>query len=425
MDNTPKDTAKERTTNQLRPDESLPPLVAHRVAQESLENAPNSPNTAGEQYRRGRVEAEARRISDEVTREAQRRRREAQAEAEAAAARAAAPAFPPDTQLPTPTPLRRVLIPLDGTLLGERALPYAVTLARLLSAHLLLGHVTPTEPPALLGQVFGVNATRRQAQQQAFAPEALAYLRRLREWVATDRQQVDTLHTVAPAVAEGLLQIEKSRDIDLVAMTLDAGDAPGGMKVGRVADSLIRQGTAPILIVPPGADAGARPFSLRSLVVALDGSPLAEQSLGPLMGILEQIREQAGALPSVTLLAVAEDYSLQPDYQMYLDKLRDTLAALPPFSGVRLHATTVVGSAPGALVGIANHGFGDGDGDGDGDGAEGEGGDRSGMSPDALLMTTHGRGGMGRWLFGSVAHYVLPRAHVPVLLTRPGPSTKQ
>jgi nucleotide-binding universal stress UspA family protein len=421
MDSTGKDTAQENTTNQLRPDESLPPFVAHQVTQESLDNASLSPNTAGEQYRRGRVEAETRRISDEVTREAQRRQREAQAEAEAAAARAAAPVFPPDTNLPAPAPMRQMLVPLDGSLLGERALPYAVTLARLLRAHLLLGHVTPTEPPALLGQIFGIDATRHQVEQQAFAPEALSYLRRVREWIATDGGQVDTLHTVAPAVADGLLQIEKSRDIDLVTLALDVGDTPGGMKVGRVADSLIRRGAAPILVVPPGADAGGRPFALRSLVVTLDGSPLAEQSLGPLMGILERIREAGGELPLVTLLAVAEDYSLQRDYQSYLDKLRETVAAMPPFNGVRLHATTVVGSAPGAIVGVANHGLGEVE---EADEFHADVGVGS-SPPDVLLMTTHGRGGMGRWLFGSVAHYVLPRAHIPVLLTRPGPFTKQ
>lgn len=413
MDNTQDKTIRDNKNATLRPDESLPPFVAHQVAQESLERAPASPNTAGEQYRRGRLEAETRRISDEVTQEAQRRRREAQAEAEAAAARAAAPVFPPDTNLPAPLPMRRYCVPLDGTLLGERALPYAETLARLLGGHLLLAHVTPTDSPALLGQIFGVESARRQAERQAFAPEALLYLRRVREWIAAEGQPIDTLHITAPTVADGLLQIEKSRDIDLVAVALGEEGDPVTMKVGRVVDRLIRLGVAPALVIPPEADEGERPFALRHLAVTLDGSPLAEQSLGPLMGVLNQLREQSRELPLVTLLAVAEDYSIQPDYQAYLDKLRDTLAPLPPFSGVRLRAITVVGSAPGAIVGAANHGFAEDDGETD-------------TPPvDALLMTTHGRSGMGRWLFGSVTHYVLPRIRIPVLLTRPGPSADQ
>jgi nucleotide-binding universal stress UspA family protein len=38
---------------------------------------------------------------------------------------------------------------------------------------------------------------------------------------------------------------------------------------------------------------------------------------------------------------------------------------------------------------------------------------------DLVMMATHGRGGLERWLFGSVAAYVLPRVHVPVLLVHP------
>ena len=42
-----------------------------------------------------------------------------------------------------------------------------------------------------------------------------------------------------------------------------------------------------------------------------------------------------------------------------------------------------------------------------------------GAGADTVVMSTHGRGGLGRWLFGSVATRVLQSAHVPVLLIRP------
>jgi nucleotide-binding universal stress UspA family protein len=37
---------------------------------------------------------------------------------------------------------------------------------------------------------------------------------------------------------------------------------------------------------------------------------------------------------------------------------------------------------------------------------------------DLLVMTTHGRTGLARWFFGSVAEAVLRRSQVPVLLVR-------
>mgnify|MGYP005850218011 CR=1 FL=1 len=38
-----------------------------------------------------------------------------------------------------------------------------------------------------------------------------------------------------------------------------------------------------------------------------------------------------------------------------------------------------------------------------------------------IVMTTHGRSGVGRWVYGSVADKVLHGAHIPVLLIRAQP----
>jgi nucleotide-binding universal stress UspA family protein len=40
------------------------------------------------------------------------------------------------------------------------------------------------------------------------------------------------------------------------------------------------------------------------------------------------------------------------------------------------------------------------------------------LEVDTIVMSTHGRGGVSRWVFGSVADKVLRRANVPVLLIR-------
>ena len=41
------------------------------------------------------------------------------------------------------------------------------------------------------------------------------------------------------------------------------------------------------------------------------------------------------------------------------------------------------------------------------------------QSADLVVMCTHGRSGLGRWIFGSVAEEVLAHSPVPVLLVRP------
>jgi nucleotide-binding universal stress UspA family protein len=44
------------------------------------------------------------------------------------------------------------------------------------------------------------------------------------------------------------------------------------------------------------------------------------------------------------------------------------------------------------------------------------------VGADLIAMTTHGRGGIGKLLFGSVAEEVLRQAHVPVLMMRMTPA---
>ncbi|HRQ37573.1 MAG TPA: universal stress protein [Chloroflexota bacterium] len=40
------------------------------------------------------------------------------------------------------------------------------------------------------------------------------------------------------------------------------------------------------------------------------------------------------------------------------------------------------------------------------------------LGVDAIVMSTHGHGGIKRWVFGSVADRILQQAHVPILLVR-------
>ena len=44
------------------------------------------------------------------------------------------------------------------------------------------------------------------------------------------------------------------------------------------------------------------------------------------------------------------------------------------------------------------------------------------LGVDAIVMNTHGRGGMKRWVFGSVADKILQQARVPILLVRAQPA---
>jgi nucleotide-binding universal stress UspA family protein len=140
----------------------------------------------------------------------------------------------------------------------------------------------------------------------------------------------------------------------------------------------------------------------RTIIVALDGSPLAERALP----IAETLARRTGgslvlvrAVPYLsrpegdaryrTLAAARTAATIEA--QGYLDGLVARLA------GRGIAATAIVpeeDEAAGILATIRRAGV------------------------DLIVMATHGRSGLGRWVYGSVAEEVLAAAPVPVLLVR-------
>jgi nucleotide-binding universal stress UspA family protein len=145
----------------------------------------------------------------------------------------------------------------------------------------------------------------------------------------------------------------------------------------------------------------SRPF--RSVLVPLDGSPLAEQAI-PLA------LEVACAGQSKVRLVLVHQSPPPPFYEesaeLYVsidlatrkagrDYLRALAARLRERSGLKISAVTLDGSTDQALVKYIHD-----------------------IGADLVALTTHGRGGVrGAWL-GSVADHLVRRLEVPLIVTR-------
>jgi nucleotide-binding universal stress UspA family protein len=235
----------------------------------------------------------------------------------------------------------------------------------------------------------------------------VSYFKSLRERIPESSSLISGLKIGAPSVADGLLSVESGNNVDLVLVALGRHRAAGHMSLGKIIDTLIQKGSAPVMVIPPQAAAdNGHPVKVRHIVVPLDGSALAEQALGPLLGWLGQIRRVQDIRLAVTLLGVAESQAVQPHHLSYLESVRVVLQTMPECEYIRVQAEALVGSPVAEVLvdAVRQNIFG-----------------RTFRSEptDLVMMATHGRGGLGRWLFGSVAGYVLPRVHVPVLLTHP------
>lgn len=140
----------------------------------------------------------------------------------------------------------------------------------------------------------------------------------------------------------------------------------------------------------------------RRALVPLDGSMIAEaivpfilEIAGPLDMEVALLRVVVPAPPLViegSTHAVVEDVKkLRADAEEYLASIAAALRA----RGVRVTTSVRMGGAVDEILAGARE-----------------------SEADLIAMTTHGRGGLGRLLFGSIAEAVLRQAEIPVFLMR-------
>lgn len=131
---------------------------------------------------------------------------------------------------------------------------------------------------------------------------------------------------------------------------------------------------------------------LKSVLVPLDGSPLAEDALP----FAEEFSKRLGI--EVNLFHVCEPGGEDSRHmcQAYVDRAADRLQMDKPLP---IQSLAVTGKAADEIIDHAKD-----------------------NDIDFILMATHGRSGIGRWLMGSTADKVLRASPVPVLLVRAGDS---
>ena len=292
-----------------------------------------------------------------------------------------------------------VVVPLDGSELAERALPYAVRFAAERGGRLALVRAALGPLPSGLSW---------ERQQLAAVEEATAYLAGVAEKVAT-RVPVTTAALYGHPVDEILAAVEQF-GADSVVMATHGRTGLAHLLFGSVAEAVLARSSVPVFVVHarPG-EAAAPPFDSTSarIIVPLDGSAFAE-------AVLPAALEIVGDAGELVLTSVAEppdhverdergrvlaylDQQEEAITRDALDYLRRIQAALT-HQRPGLHVTLDVRIGdPGAGIAIAEVARG----------------------ADLVVMATHGRTGLRRALLGSVAGDVVATGSVPVLLVSP------
>jgi nucleotide-binding universal stress UspA family protein len=300
-----------------------------------------------------------------------------------------------------------VLAPIDGSARALRAAPWAARLA---------------------GPGGTVVFVRAIPPQPAYA-EALLTLagsgadgvERIRdEWVAVAQADMDEAAdliagsgvTTERLILEGepedaIVAAADERGVDMIAMASHGRGAIGRAIFGSVADRVTRTSTVPVLVLRTPHDEATDDGPVERIMVPLDGSELATEALpvavevAQAMGVpvfvvraidpvanIPVARGNFGVSPTVTS-ELAERIWQETEAEA-TKTVSDAVAHLQT-KGIDASGATLSGSPYFAISDATEPG-------------------------DLLVLTSHGRGGVRRWLLGSVAEKLVREAPVPVLL---------
>ncbi len=273
---------------------------------------------------------------------------------------------------------QRILVPTDGTAFANRVLNHVRPLLGERSEVALL-HVYPE-------RVLGDEAVASRA-----VARARSRLERLDALVLRWGAKAKTAVMVGDA-ADEILAYARSYEPTLIAMATHGRGGLDRLVRGSVAESVLRWSTQPVLLVSSRALA-SRQRKIRRILVPLDGSG---RSTAALPEARRLARIHGAELLLLHVVAIPSASSSPDDAIMTRTEARGHLEALSrEADGVSSRAVLGTGK-PGAAIVRA---------------IEREG-------ADLVVMSSHGRSGVARWILGSVAEEVLRGCGCPVLVLR-------
>ena len=293
----------------------------------------------------------------------------------------------------------KVLIPLDGSMFAEKVLPFA----RILAGALKL-------PIELLEVVDISVVTAHIAADKARYIETI-----IAAAEQSSREYLDACSTSLSGFQVSC-RVERGRPADviidqgaadegtLIAMATHGRSGINRWMLGSVAEKVLRGTKNPLLLVRANNEEGLgdRAATIKSIVVPLDGSALAESVL-PTVSAVAKALDVEIVLCRVFELAASAYYGKEDYLPNYDEMLRQLKVEVESYlaaeanglqaAGLKASWVALEGSGAEEIIRYAH------------------------QHPEALVaMCTHGRSGVSRWVLGSVTEKVVRYSGNPVLV---------
>lgn len=286
---------------------------------------------------------------------------------------------------------KKILVPLDGSELAEVALPAAEKLAGQLGSEITLVYVN--------------ESTKRLEKDTDLIP---AYLRKIVESVKERDIQIKSV-ILSGNPAEQIVEYADAENIGLIVMATHGQSGIRRWPLGSIADKVVRATTRPVLLIRAR---GPRPqvreyVTPHKVLVPLDGSKEGEAIIPYIEEIASRIK-----LEVILLQVLARGYGfLSYDVDLTAEQMESDEASAAAYlnrvaSRLKAKGMAVITAAilseriepsnpAEEIIRFADE-----------------------QQVDVTAMTTHGRSGVGRQVFGSVAERILREGNTPLMLVR-------
>jgi nucleotide-binding universal stress UspA family protein len=332
------------------------------------------------------------------------------------------------------TMFKRMVVPLDGSIRAEGAIPVAARIARASGGTIILLQVV-TIPLEIGSQVIPLSGFSSSTMEKDI-DAATNYLAAIARSEHLDGVEVK-MKVLTGVAAPTILDVVVEEQADLVVICSHGDTGIKRWMLGSVAQKIARQSTVPVLVLRQDGSVPTssypdhlRPLRALMALVALDGSALAEAALLPAATLVMALAAPARGTLQLTRVVQLPVKASEPAEQgqqrhpesvnlhvkeqaireakTYLGNLVEYLRQ-GPFKDANLTLTWSVATGKDVaetLIKAAETGE-------DADGTRVNGG------CDLLVLATHGRGGLERLLLGSVTEHILGATRLPMLIIRP------
>jgi nucleotide-binding universal stress UspA family protein len=278
---------------------------------------------------------------------------------------------------------KRVLLPLDGSMLAESALEPALHLAQQ-----AMGTVYLMRVPVYLDNDAQISPEYQRAWkgEEDFPnqEDVSAYLRKTQEKLQRSGVLVKTIIGEGEP-ADAVLNTADTKKIDLIVMASHARSGVSRWLLGSVSGQIIRKAHIPVMLI-------RRPIKINHILITLDGSDLAGLIVEPALALAADFGCRVTFLQVLETNGSADEDEEITNGASYLNLVQTRHVP----SNLDVNIVVKKGSATEEILSYA---------------AQNE--------VDLIAMSTHGRSGLWRLFSGSVTEKVMCDSGLAMLIIRP------